>query len=86
MTPTHKSPSHIENEGYSNVFHRDTPGKVVAKFFGDNHVADAIEHAQTNHNKAAVRVPTIDEVVAWLKTASSSERVAVQHTSNLPPF
>ena len=51
LTPVFRSHAPVDhydygNEGdveehYSNVFHRDEPGRIVAKFFGLNHSADA---------------------------------------------
>ena len=51
LTPVYKSHAPVDhhdygNEGdkdehYSNVFHRDEPGRIVARFFGLNHSADA---------------------------------------------
>lgn len=51
LTPVYKSHAPVDhhdygNEGdkdehYSNVFHRDEPGRIVARFFGLNHSVDA---------------------------------------------
>ena len=51
LTPAHKTPAHVDHfdysypgdvdEHYSNVFHRDREGRIVARFYGENHRADS---------------------------------------------
>lgn len=50
LTPVFNLPAHVEEwdceknrftKCYSRVFHRDHPGRIVAIFYGKNHMADS---------------------------------------------
>lgn len=43
MTPIFYHPTHVYDKQYSNIFHRDHPGKLVVVFHGPNHELDANE-------------------------------------------
>lgn len=46
MTPIYKIPSHIPSKQTSRVFHRDHAGKIVAEFYGPDHIQNAIEFCE----------------------------------------
>lgn len=80
MTPICSTPNHEDNKQSSTVFHRDEPGKVVAKFFGSDHRSDANEFVAEAIEPSPVGSPAPDDWPAafarWWAMAPVDQREA----------
>ena len=64
MTPILPTANHEPEKQSSTIFHRDVPGKVVAKFFGEHHVDDANEFCDVQSTPQEAYGVTIDDDLA----------------------
>lgn len=53
-TPVYFSPSR-HPDGWTNVFHRDKPGVLVARFYGESHFEDAKEFCRLHGERDPAR-------------------------------
>lgn len=63
MTPAYRTPAHVTSDGqqHSNVFHRAKPGRIIAVFYGENHVADSEEYCKWNQENVEGREVSLAE-------------------------